>query len=41
MRERDALILAEDEDRPIPFAPDLAVEGVVPGFTFGVADLFA
>lgn len=25
-RERDALIPSEDEDRPIPFAPDLAVE---------------
>jgi Uma2 family endonuclease len=29
-RERDALIPAEDEDRPIPFAPDLAVEVASP-----------
>lgn len=29
-RERDALIPTEDEDRPIPFAPDLAVEVASP-----------
>ena len=29
-RERDALIPAEDEDRAIPFAPDLAVEVASP-----------